>query len=164
MAPPWFSDPGAKRVNISLFHFILVLPINPSLSQSILACNQFTTKQTKSDNLLYWLDILFQVFCCLRRSVDPKHKFISADDQRWMSAEERMLLNLMQHKTWEHESKTNPSNVSVGVIARHPLYFPYLKKHLTSSVVEDYFSHLMEPGVQSAVTRWVQRVVWCDVT
>ncbi|XP_043954623.1 uncharacterized protein lratb.1 [Gambusia affinis] len=45
-------------------------------------------------------------------------------------------------------------SANIGVIARHPLYFPYLKKHLTSSVVEDYFSHLMEPGVQSAVTRF----------
>uniref|UniRef100_A0A3B5Q6Y6 Si:ch73-132f6.5 n=1 Tax=Xiphophorus maculatus TaxID=8083 RepID=A0A3B5Q6Y6_XIPMA len=45
-------------------------------------------------------------------------------------------------------------SANIGVIARHPLYFPYLKKHLTSSVVEDYFSHLIEPGVQNAVTRY----------
>uniref|UniRef100_A0A3Q2DGP9 Si:ch73-132f6.5 n=1 Tax=Cyprinodon variegatus TaxID=28743 RepID=A0A3Q2DGP9_CYPVA len=45
-------------------------------------------------------------------------------------------------------------SANIGVIARHPLYFPYLKKHLTASVVEDYFSHLIEPGVHNAVTRY----------
>ncbi|KAM9426375.1 uncharacterized protein KZ484_018755 [Pholidichthys leucotaenia] len=45
-------------------------------------------------------------------------------------------------------------SANIGVIARHPLFFPYLKKHLTSSVVEEYFSHLIKPGVQNAVTRY----------
>ncbi|XP_034020028.1 uncharacterized protein lratb.1 isoform X3 [Thalassophryne amazonica] len=43
---------------------------------------------------------------------------------------------------------------NIGVIARHPLFFPYLKKYLTSSVVEDYFAHLIQPGVKNAVTRY----------
>ncbi|KAF7641729.1 hypothetical protein LDENG_00273760, partial [Lucifuga dentata] len=43
---------------------------------------------------------------------------------------------------------------NVGVIARHPLFFPYLKKHLTPSVVEEYFSHLFQPGTHNAVTRY----------
>ncbi|KAG7236302.1 hypothetical protein INR49_001218 [Caranx melampygus] len=46
------------------------------------------------------------------------------------------------------------NSANIGVIARHPLFFPYLKKHLTSSVVEEYFSHLIQPGVQTAVTRF----------
>uniref|UniRef100_A0A8C2ZY64 Si:ch73-132f6.5 n=1 Tax=Cyclopterus lumpus TaxID=8103 RepID=A0A8C2ZY64_CYCLU len=45
-------------------------------------------------------------------------------------------------------------SANIGVIARHPLFFPYLKKHLTSSVVEAYFSHLIEPGTSNAVTRY----------
>uniref|UniRef100_A0A3Q2WKI7 Si:ch73-132f6.5 n=1 Tax=Haplochromis burtoni TaxID=8153 RepID=A0A3Q2WKI7_HAPBU len=45
-------------------------------------------------------------------------------------------------------------SANIGVVARHPLYFPYLKKHLTSSVVEEYFSHLIKPGVKNAVTRY----------
>lgn len=45
-------------------------------------------------------------------------------------------------------------SANIGVIARHPLFFPYLKKHLTSSVVEDYFSHLITPGTKDAVTRY----------
>ncbi|XP_038586676.1 uncharacterized protein lratb.1 [Micropterus salmoides] len=45
-------------------------------------------------------------------------------------------------------------SANIGVIARHPLFFPYLKKHLTSSVVEEYFSHLIQPGVNNAVTRY----------
>ncbi|XP_059211135.1 uncharacterized protein LOC131989817 [Centropristis striata] len=45
-------------------------------------------------------------------------------------------------------------SANIGVIARHPLFFPYLKKHLTSSVVEEYFSHLIKPGVSDAVTRY----------
>ncbi|XP_070710383.1 uncharacterized protein lratb.1 [Pempheris klunzingeri] len=45
-------------------------------------------------------------------------------------------------------------SANIGVVARHPLFFPYLKKHLTSSVVEDYFSHLIQPGVKDAVTRY----------
>ncbi|XP_042571907.1 uncharacterized protein LOC122135758 [Cyprinus carpio] len=32
---------------------------------------------------------------------------------------------------------------NIGVIARHPLYFPYLKKCLTAEVVEQYFQHLI---------------------
>lgn len=45
-------------------------------------------------------------------------------------------------------------SANIGVVARHPLFFPYLKKHLTSSVVEDYFSHLIQPGTKNAVTRY----------
>lgn len=45
-------------------------------------------------------------------------------------------------------------SANIGVVARHPLFFPYLKKHLTSSVVEDYFSHLIQKGVKNAVTRY----------
>uniref|UniRef100_A0A671UE77 Si:ch73-132f6.5 n=1 Tax=Sparus aurata TaxID=8175 RepID=A0A671UE77_SPAAU len=45
-------------------------------------------------------------------------------------------------------------SANIGVIARHPLFFPYLKKHLTSSVVEEYFSHLIQRGVKNAVTRY----------
>ncbi|KAG8005897.1 hypothetical protein GBF38_004941 [Nibea albiflora] len=44
-------------------------------------------------------------------------------------------------------------SANIGVVARHPLFFPYLKKHLTSSVVEEYFSHLIQPGVNNAVRR-----------
>uniref|UniRef100_A0A3P8UZP4 Si:ch73-132f6.5 n=1 Tax=Cynoglossus semilaevis TaxID=244447 RepID=A0A3P8UZP4_CYNSE len=43
---------------------------------------------------------------------------------------------------------------NIGVVARHPLFYPYLKKHLTSSVVEEYFSHVIQPGVREAVTRY----------
>ncbi|XP_026225019.1 uncharacterized protein lratb.1 [Anabas testudineus] len=45
-------------------------------------------------------------------------------------------------------------SANIGVVSRHPLFFPYLKKHLTSAVVEEYFSHLIQPGVQNAVTRY----------
>ncbi|XP_065806357.1 uncharacterized protein lratb.1 [Labrus bergylta] len=45
-------------------------------------------------------------------------------------------------------------SANIGVIARHPLFYSYLKKHLTSSVVEEYFSHLIQPGVKNAVTRY----------
>ncbi|XP_060951765.1 uncharacterized protein lratb.1 [Limanda limanda] len=45
-------------------------------------------------------------------------------------------------------------SANIGVVARHPLFFPYLKKHLTSAVVEEYFSHLLQPGVANAVTRF----------
>ncbi|CAK6982790.1 uncharacterized protein lratb.1 [Scomber scombrus] len=45
-------------------------------------------------------------------------------------------------------------SANIGVVARHPLFFPYLKKHLTSSKVQEYFSHLIEPGAKNAVTRY----------
>ncbi|XP_028420118.1 uncharacterized protein LOC114545791 isoform X2 [Perca flavescens] len=45
-------------------------------------------------------------------------------------------------------------SANIGVIARHPLFFPYLRKHLTASVVEEYFSHLIRPGLNDAVTRY----------
>lgn len=42
-----------------------------------------------------------------------------------------------------------------GVIARHPLYFPYLKRFLTAEVVEKFFQHLIkkEDGDLPSVTR-----------
>ncbi|XP_044156128.1 uncharacterized protein LOC122942539 [Bufo gargarizans] len=33
---------------------------------------------------------------------------------------------------------------NIGVVARHPLYYPYLKRALTSQVVEEYFQHLLQ--------------------
>nr|XP_055061919.1 uncharacterized protein LOC129444920 [Misgurnus anguillicaudatus] len=33
---------------------------------------------------------------------------------------------------------------NIGVIARHPLYFPYLRKMLTAELVEKYFQHLIK--------------------
>lgn len=38
-----------------------------------------------------------------------------------------------------------------GVIARHPSYYPILKKILTSDVVEKYFKHLL--GENGSVKR-----------
>ncbi|KAJ8262442.1 hypothetical protein GJAV_G00166530 [Gymnothorax javanicus] len=35
-------------------------------------------------------------------------------------------------------------SANIGVIARHPLYYPYLKKTLTAKVVEKYFQHLIQ--------------------
>ncbi|KAA0722541.1 hypothetical protein E1301_Tti011916 [Triplophysa tibetana] len=34
-------------------------------------------------------------------------------------------------------------SANIGVIARHPMYFPYLKAMLTAKVVEKYFQHLI---------------------
>ncbi|XP_020777720.2 uncharacterized protein lratb.1 isoform X1 [Boleophthalmus pectinirostris] len=45
-------------------------------------------------------------------------------------------------------------SANIGVISRHPLFFPYLKKHLTSAVVEEYFKHIFEPGQDNPVTRY----------
>ncbi|XP_061815058.1 uncharacterized protein lratb.1 [Nerophis lumbriciformis] len=45
-------------------------------------------------------------------------------------------------------------SANIGVIARHGLIFPYLKKHLTSSVVEEYLAHVFPPGLSGAVTRY----------
>ncbi|XP_077156161.1 uncharacterized protein LOC143819020 [Paroedura picta] len=36
------------------------------------------------------------------------------------------------------------NSANIGVIARHPLYYPYLKKTLTAQAVERYFHHLLE--------------------
>ncbi|KAM7140474.1 uncharacterized protein WM277_013203 [Molossus nigricans] len=35
------------------------------------------------------------------------------------------------------------NSANIGVIARHPLYYPYLKKFLTAQAVEDYFQHIL---------------------
>lgn len=45
-------------------------------------------------------------------------------------------------------------SANIGVISRHPLFYPYLRKHLTSSVVQEYLSHLLEPGQTTPVTRY----------
>ncbi|KAJ7419520.1 hypothetical protein WISP_53406 [Willisornis vidua] len=36
------------------------------------------------------------------------------------------------------------NSANIGVIARHPLYYPYLKKTLTAQALESYFQHLLE--------------------
>ncbi|XP_062493445.1 uncharacterized protein LOC134173465 isoform X3 [Pezoporus occidentalis] len=36
------------------------------------------------------------------------------------------------------------NSANIGVIARHPLYYPYLKKTLTAEALENYFQHLFE--------------------
>ena len=33
------------------------------------------------------------------------------------------------------------NDCNVGVLARHPAYLPYLRKHLTSEAVASYFAH-----------------------
>ncbi|XP_069782775.1 uncharacterized protein lratb.1 isoform X2 [Narcine bancroftii] len=38
--------------------------------------------------------------------------------------------------------KGNTANI--GVIARHPLYYPYLRKAVTAQAVEEYFRHLIQ--------------------
>nr|XP_023647384.1 uncharacterized protein LOC111833385 isoform X2 [Paramormyrops kingsleyae] len=44
---------------------------------------------------------------------------------------------------------------NIGVIARHPLYYPYLKKFLTAGVVEQYFRHLInQDGGAPPVVRY----------
>lgn len=45
-------------------------------------------------------------------------------------------------------------SANIGVVARHPLFFPYLKKHLTSSVVQEYLCHLFAPEEKNPVTRY----------
>ncbi|XP_061229689.1 uncharacterized protein LOC133223193 isoform X3 [Neopsephotus bourkii] len=36
------------------------------------------------------------------------------------------------------------NSANIGVIARHPLYYPYLKKTLTAQSLKNYFQHLFE--------------------
>ncbi|XP_046852374.1 uncharacterized protein LOC124445667 [Xenia sp. Carnegie-2017] len=36
------------------------------------------------------------------------------------------------------------NNVNIGVIARHPSYFPYIRAALTPDAVQEYFKHLFE--------------------
>jgi hypothetical protein len=43
----------------------------------------------------------------------------------------------------------------LGVIARHPLFIPYLRKHLTAEAVENYFSYLFEDIPGTKVERYV---------
>lgn len=42
------------------------------------------------------------------------------------------------------------------MIARHPLYYPYLKKTLTAEALQNYFQHLLEQGKpeEELVTRY----------
>lgn len=36
------------------------------------------------------------------------------------------------------------NSANIGIIARHPLYYPYLKKCLTAQAIEDYFQHILQ--------------------
>uniref|UniRef100_UPI00398E3876 uncharacterized protein lratb.1 isoform X2 n=1 Tax=Pristiophorus japonicus TaxID=55135 RepID=UPI00398E3876 len=36
------------------------------------------------------------------------------------------------------------NSANIGVIARHPLYYPYLRKAVTAKAVEEYFQHLIQ--------------------
>ncbi|XP_067896629.1 uncharacterized protein lratb.1 isoform X3 [Heterodontus francisci] len=47
------------------------------------------------------------------------------------------------------------NSVNIGVIARHPLYYPYLRKAVTAKAVEEYFQHLIEN--EDSGTRMVTR-------
>nr|CAB3262767.1 uncharacterized protein LOC100182932 [Phallusia mammillata] len=40
------------------------------------------------------------------------------------------------------------NNANIGVVARHPIYMPYLRKHLTAANVEEYFKHLFEKNAE----------------
>ncbi|XP_078457152.1 uncharacterized protein LOC144722701 [Lampetra planeri] len=44
--------------------------------------------------------------------------------------------------------------VNIGVIARHPALYPYLKARLTASVVQKYFQHLGDGASGPAVSRF----------
>ncbi|KAM8970633.1 uncharacterized protein ACOB8E_004674 [Sarcophilus harrisii] len=48
------------------------------------------------------------------------------------------------------------NSANIGVVARHPLYYPYLKKILTAQAIEDYFQHLLhkEGAEETLVTRY----------
>ncbi|XP_020849641.1 uncharacterized protein LOC110213619 isoform X1 [Phascolarctos cinereus] len=48
------------------------------------------------------------------------------------------------------------NSANIGVVARHPLYYPYLKKILTAQAIEDYFQHLLhkEQAEETLVTRY----------
>ncbi|XP_002122182.2 uncharacterized protein LOC100182932 [Ciona intestinalis] len=46
------------------------------------------------------------------------------------------------------------NSANIGVIARHPSYVPYLRKHLTAEVVFQYFKHLFEDSEEMPVKRY----------
>ncbi|XP_044536292.1 uncharacterized protein LOC123251170 [Gracilinanus agilis] len=48
------------------------------------------------------------------------------------------------------------NSANIGIVARHPLYYPYLKKILTARAIEDYFQHLLhkEHAEETLVTRY----------
>ncbi|XP_068961690.1 uncharacterized protein [Petaurus breviceps papuanus] len=48
------------------------------------------------------------------------------------------------------------NSANIGIVARHPLYYPYLKKILTAQAIEDYFQHLLhkEQAEETLVTRY----------
>ncbi|XP_069487413.1 uncharacterized protein [Ambystoma mexicanum] len=48
------------------------------------------------------------------------------------------------------------NSANIGVIARHPLYYPYIKRALTAQVIEEYFQHLIrkENSDETVVTRF----------
>eukprot|EP00079_Xenopus_tropicalis_P009473 XP_002933534.2 PREDICTED: uncharacterized protein LOC100485159 isoform X2 [Xenopus tropicalis] len=48
------------------------------------------------------------------------------------------------------------NNANIGVIARHPLYYPYLKRALSSQLIQEYFEHLLpkEHSGEALVTRY----------
>ncbi|XP_069099053.1 uncharacterized protein [Pleurodeles waltl] len=48
------------------------------------------------------------------------------------------------------------NSANIGVIARHPLYYPYIKRALTVQAIEEYFQHLIqkEHSEEVVVTRY----------
>lgn len=48
------------------------------------------------------------------------------------------------------------NSANIGVIARHPLYYPYIKRALTAQAIEEYFQHLIkkEHQLEVVVTRY----------
>ncbi|XP_033632246.1 uncharacterized protein LOC117293880 [Asterias rubens] len=46
------------------------------------------------------------------------------------------------------------NNATIGVIARHPSYVPYIRRHLTADAVHSYFKHVIDPETVDPVTRY----------
>uniref|UniRef100_UPI00398E6DDA uncharacterized protein lratb.1 isoform X5 n=1 Tax=Pristiophorus japonicus TaxID=55135 RepID=UPI00398E6DDA len=53
------------------------------------------------------------------------------------------------------------NSANIGVIARHPLYYPYLRKAVTAKAVEEYFQHLIQnkDSDRRMVTRYLLKLV-----
>lgn len=45
-------------------------------------------------------------------------------------------------------------HANIGVIARRPLYLPYIKAALSTRAVRRYFAHVLAAGEQGRVERW----------
>ena len=102
----------------------------------------------------------------LKQSEVIEHSHCQLHEETAAEAQQQQPLNTDETQCGENaciledlayaRSGDKGNSANIGVVARHPDFVPYIRKHVTSDVVHDYFSCLFEESAtdEAAVTRY----------